>query len=189
MQLDDAPWGVLLDVGLPFGAVRDWSPDDMMRLRGVSNVMRGEDTTAQFLCNVLNQGLGVNMHADTAFLMGPKRVLLIVRFIYAERVMLAEIPRTIAKVMGLPAQDVSCTVLPPLAQTAIGCSALRAAVECCVDRSPDRSACRATCCVTSNFWGALLRRKHLSTLAWTRWAGLQTTSTASSRTGVRTTRA
>lgn len=119
VHMDEAPWAVLLDATLPLGAVIEWSPDRMILLRSVCKVMRGEDTTAEFLCEVLNRGLGVKMSHDTAFLMGAKQIYLIVRCIYAERVLLAEIPRAIAKAMGLPAQDVCCTVQPPLARTAV----------------------------------------------------------------------
>lgn len=79
-------WGVLLDPTLPLGI--DWTPADMMRLRGVCSSLRGATPAGQFFAQVL-ETLGVRVrwynHAPERLFTAASRIFTELTFVYSCR--------------------------------------------------------------------------------------------------------
>lgn len=102
LTLEQAPWCVMLAPQLALGAVEWWQPPQMLLLRAVCKALRGGQSTASFIEDVLARGLGVKFSRgkyNSAQLYG------LCRRTSAERLLLASLPDIAARAAGLELSD------------------------------------------------------------------------------------
>ena len=99
-SLESAPWCVLLGTGLPLGAVSWWQPKEMVLLRSTCKALRGAQSTAEFLFEVLTSGLGAGENIWAGVTDG-RSLYHHCRIIFAERLLVTTLPQVAAKAAGI----------------------------------------------------------------------------------------